>query len=105
MWKATRMRRHRADRPGSGRILGILVLSALPNEQFRFTIDKITPISTAREGLNYFRVEAKPETVSERFRPGMEGVGKIFVDHRNLVSIWTRDLQEWVRLWTWRWIP
>jgi hypothetical protein len=84
---------------------GVVVLSALPNEKINFVIGKITPISTAKEGLNYFRVEAKPETISQRFRPGMEGIGKIFVDRRNLVSIWTRDFREWVKLWVWRWWP
>ena len=84
---------------------GIAVLSALPNEQFDFVVEKITPISIAKEGMNYFRVEAVPATVSERFRPGMEGVGKIFVDRRNIFLIWTRDFREWIKIRMWQWWP
>lgn len=84
---------------------GRLVLSALPRSYFDFTIEKVIPITSAEEGRNYFRVEAKLAKKSERLRPGMEGVGKIFVDRRNLISIWTRDLTEWLRLWFWSWWP
>ncbi|MBN2061919.1 MAG: HlyD family efflux transporter periplasmic adaptor subunit [Deltaproteobacteria bacterium] len=84
---------------------GQIILSALPNDKFAFVIEKVTPISNAKEGLNYFRVEARPETISERFRPGMEGVGKIHVDRRKLISIWTRNLREWLILWKWSWLP
>jgi multidrug resistance efflux pump len=84
---------------------GSMILSSLPNEHFDFVVQKITPISTTREGLNYFRVEAGLENISDRLRPGMEGVGKISVDRRKLISIWTRSLREWVRLWVWSWWP
>ena len=82
---------------------GQMILSALPREKIGFTVEKITPISTAKEGLNYFRVEAKPLSVSERLRPGMEGIGKIHVDRRNMFTIWTRDLREWIKLRIWAW--
>lgn len=82
---------------------GHMILSALPNEKFKFGITKITPISIPKEGLNFFRVEALPENISGRIRPGMEGIGKIQVDRRNLFSVWTRDLREWLRLWIWSW--
>jgi multidrug resistance efflux pump len=84
---------------------GRMILSALPHEQFDFLVEKITPIATAKEGLNYFRVEAELARISERLRPGMEGIGKIDVDERKLIAIWTRDLREWVRLWLWSWWP
>ena len=45
---------------------GHMILSALPNDSFGFVVEKITPISTAEEGLNYFRVEAKPGCVPGR---------------------------------------
>ncbi len=84
---------------------GSLVLSSLPNDHYDFLVEKITPISTAREGRNYFRVEAHLKSVSERLRPGMEGVGKIYVDRRKLIFIWTRNLTEWLRLKAWSWWP
>lgn len=84
---------------------GTLVLSSLPNEQYHFTVTKITPITRAEEGRNYFRVEAQLTDIDEKLRPGMEGVGKIFIDRRLLVSIWTRDFQEWLKLSIWAWRP
>jgi multidrug resistance efflux pump len=84
---------------------GSMILSSLPNEYFDFVVEKITPLTTAKEGLNYFRVEARLDRVSESLRPGMEGVGKISVDQRKLISIWTRGLKDWLRLKIWSWWP
>jgi RND family efflux transporter MFP subunit len=84
---------------------GELVLPSMPGESFPFTVEKITPVSTAKEGRNYFRVEAKLDEVSERLRPGMEGVGKVSIDRRKLIWIWTHDVIDWVRLQVWRWWP
>ena len=80
---------------------GMLVLTALPNESFPFQIDKITPVAKAEEGKNTFRVEARLHRQSEQIRPGMEGVGKIKVDDRLLIGIWTRNLREWLSLQYW----
>ena len=38
-------------------------------------------------------------------RPGMDGIGKIAVDRRKLIAIWSRDLIDWLRLKVWRWWP
>jgi multidrug resistance efflux pump len=84
---------------------GEMVLPSMPGESFSFTVAKITPVSTAKEGRNYFRVEAQLEDVSERLRPGMEGVGKIIIDRRKLIWIWAHDVIDWLRLQLWRWIP
>ena len=59
----------------------------------------------SENGRNFFRVEARLATIDNSLRPGMEGVGKISVDRRRLISIWTRELIEWLRLWLWRWLP
>lgn len=89
---------------------GELVLSAMPETVLPFTVQRITPVSTAEEGENYFRVEAALSTDSEaledrmrRLRPGMEGAGKISVDQRRLIWIWTHDIVSRLRLWFWRW--
>jgi hypothetical protein len=83
---------------------GKLVLPSLQGN-FAFTVEKITPITIALEGKNCFRVEAMLDQTSEKLRPGMEGVGKIYVDKRKLISIWTRNLRDWLRLWAWTWWP
>lgn len=84
---------------------GELVLPSMPGDLFPLVIDKITPVSTAKEGRNYFRVEAQLKDVSERLRPGMEGVGKISIDRRKLIWIWTHEAIDWIRLKLWAWIP
>jgi multidrug resistance efflux pump len=84
---------------------GHMILSALPRDRFDFLVERITPISVAKEGLNFFRVEAVPEDISERLRPGMTGIGKIYVGREKLFYVWTRELREWLRLWVWSWWP
>ncbi len=82
---------------------GTLVLSSLPDEHLPFVVSKVTPVATAKDGANRFRVEAALEHVSPRLRPGMEGVGKIDVGERKLISIWTHGLRQWLRLKLWQW--
>jgi RND family efflux transporter MFP subunit len=84
---------------------GELALPSMPGEIFPLAISKITPVSTAKEGRNYFRVEAQLENLSPRLRPGMEGVGKVTVDQRRLIWIWTHEVIDWVRLKLWAWWP
>jgi RND family efflux transporter MFP subunit len=84
---------------------GTVVLNALTNQKLLFTVKKITPVSIAREGINYFRVEASLQEPSERLRPGMEGYGKVEAGRRHLIWIWTHPLINWIRLWAWEWMP
>ena len=82
---------------------GSLVLASLPQQGFGFSVRRITPISMAEEGQNHYRVEADLDEVVDALRPGMEGVGKIQVDRRRILSIWTRHVREWIDLKLWAW--
>ena len=85
---------------------GTLLLSSLPHDELSFAVTQITPVSMAKEGRNYFRVEARLTTPpSNRLRPAMEGVGKIAVDQRSLVWIWTHEVLDEARLKLWAWLP
>lgn len=84
---------------------GDLALSGIPYEVMHFKVKQITPVSTSQEGSNYFRVEAQLDDPSDRLRPGMEGIGKISVGDRKLIWIWTHSLVDWLRLWSWKWMP
>jgi multidrug resistance efflux pump len=84
---------------------GHLVLSAFPNEPLPFTVTQVTPVSTARAGRNYFRVEAHLTHASARLRPGMEGIGKIAIDRRRLLWMWAHQAVDWLRLQLWSWLP
>jgi GAF domain-containing protein len=84
---------------------GELTLSGILSERMDFAVEQIMPVSTAQEGRNVFRVEAKLQNPSERVRPGMEGIGKIIAGERNLFWILTHRLVDWVILTTWKWWP
>lgn len=84
---------------------GHLTLSALPRESFPLVVERINPVATSEEARNFFRVEAALEQASELLRPGMEGIGKVEVGRRSLLWIWTHSLVDWLRLWTWAWLP
>ncbi|HTU01996.1 MAG TPA: HlyD family efflux transporter periplasmic adaptor subunit [Candidatus Sulfotelmatobacter sp.] len=84
---------------------GRLILSGAPHVSLPFQVAKVTPVSTAKDGRNYFRVEATLAEAPPRMRPGMEGVGKIEIGRRHLVWIWTHEVTEWVRLKLWTWLP
>ena len=82
---------------------GTLFLSALPDNNYSFVVNRITPVITVLEGASYFNIEADLDEISNQLQPGMEGVGKIFVDERKYLDIWTRDLVEWLRIKFWSW--
>ena len=85
---------------------GALVLTGLPGDVIEIRIDKITPISTAEDGRNYFRIEASLLTEPPAIlRPGMEGVGKIDAGRRKVIWIWTHKIRFWIRMFFWSWWP
>jgi hypothetical protein len=88
---------------------GELAVTAMPGEPLPFTVTSIVPVNVAQEGRNVFRVEARldgdPLISSSRLRPGMTGVGKIHVEERRLVWIWTRSFTDWLSLKLWSWLP
>jgi multidrug resistance efflux pump len=85
---------------------GRLMLSAEPDVAHRIRVAKITPISTAEEGRNYFRVEATIDGgVPAGLRPGMKGVGKIVIDDRRYAWIWTHRIVHWAKMLAWSWWP
>jgi RND family efflux transporter MFP subunit len=85
---------------------GQLALAGLPGEPLPIRVEKITPVASAEEGQNRFRVEAVlVEGKTAALRPGMNGIGKVSIDERNLFWIWTHKLGYWLKLWWWSWWP
>ena len=82
---------------------GELILPSVPSSTFSFTVSKITPVATAAEGKNTFRIEANLTEPSQALRPGMEGTAKIEAGERRLAWVWTRRFTEWFRVWVWSW--
>ncbi len=84
---------------------GELVLSGVVEKHLPFDVTKVTPVSEVKEGGNFFRVEAQLNDHPEFLRPGMEGVGKIDIEERNLFWILTHEMFNWLRLQLWTWWP
>lgn len=103
---------------------GELLLASLPGARQAITVHQITPVATAEDGRNFFRVEARVDAdavadadaaadtrgasaaaAGTRLRPGMEGVAKVRVGEEKLLWIWTHRLTDTVALALWRWWP
>jgi biotin carboxyl carrier protein len=84
---------------------GKLVIAGIAGDPSPFDVVKVTPVATAEDGRNFFRVEALLQAAPPRLRPGMEGVGKIGVGQRRLWWILTHTFTDWLRLTLWSWMP
>lgn len=85
---------------------GLLALTGMPGDALPIEVERITPVSTAEEGRNFFKVEAHLlDEAQSTLRPGMQGVGKIHVDQRKLIWIWTHKITQWWRMFLWSWWP
>ena len=84
---------------------GMLRLVGRASDRVPVTITKITPVTSTEDGANTFRVEADLTELPGWIRPGMQGLGKIEVDRRPLIWIWSRSLVDWARLALWKWWP
>jgi multidrug resistance efflux pump len=84
---------------------GKLVITGIANDPIPFSVSKVTPVATAEDGRNFFRVEARLEQTPARLRPGMEGVGKISVGEQRLWWVMTHSFTDWLRLTLWTWLP
>jgi RND family efflux transporter MFP subunit len=89
-------------RPGQR---GELALSGIADQTLPFVVRTVTAVSTPQDGRNFFRVEAQLDRATPRLRPGMEGIGKVAIEQRSLVWIWTRNFVDWLRLSFWNWTP
>jgi len=90
-----------ATSPGQS---GRLVLSSLPDQVWAFTVERITPLASAREGHTVFRVEARLDASNAMLRPGMQGVAKIDAGRARYVWLWTHAALNWARLQIWAWL-
>ena len=84
---------------------GRLSLTALPAREWPIELTLLTPVATARDGRNFFRLEARLGETAGFLRPGMEGVARIDAGERRLIWIWGHRLLDWWRLWWWTWWP
>jgi hypothetical protein len=84
---------------------GRLLIAGITDEAMKFTVTKVTPVATAADGQNFFRVEAQLSDLPPNLRPGMQGVGKVVVGERRLWWILTHGFTDWLRVFLWKWLP
>lgn len=84
---------------------GQLMIAGIVGGANPLTVSKITPMATARDGHNFFRIEAHLERMPANLRPGMEGVGKVNVGERRLWWVMTHTFTDWLRITLWNWLP
>ncbi|WP_066800572.1 efflux RND transporter periplasmic adaptor subunit [Moraxella oblonga] len=80
---------------------GKMKLTSLPDQTFDFTVRRLTAVAEVKDGENGFSVEASLNATPTQINPGMQGVGKVKVGKTNLITLWTRNLIDWVRLKLW----
>lgn len=83
---------------------GQLMISGILGDPIPLKVSKITPMATAKDGRNFFRVEASLDKVPAHLRPGMEGVAKVSVGDRRLWWVLTHSFTDWLRLSLWNWM-
>lgn len=84
---------------------GQLVVAGIAGDMLPIAVSKVTPVATAQDGRNFFRVEAQLAEGSVRLRPGMEGIGKINVGSRSVWWVAMHSFVEWLVLTLWTWLP
>ncbi|MBT7952578.1 MAG: HlyD family secretion protein, partial [Gammaproteobacteria bacterium] len=80
---------------------GLLYLSAIPEKPYDFKIIRITPTTVPEDKQTFFMVEAELIEFDKELQIGMEGIAQVEIDERKLISIWSRDFVDWLRLKFW----
>lgn len=84
---------------------GTLTLAAFPRREIPFRVQKVAVMHQQDDVAITYRTEASLESDVVDLRPGMEGIGKIYIDDRNYLWIWTHRMADWVRMKMWAWLP
>jgi hypothetical protein len=77
---------------------GTFVTKARPDVPLEFEIEKVRPMSEAREKENVFVVEAHMQNPEGWLRPGMEGAANVKAGHHNIAWVFTRKPINWLRM-------
>lgn len=84
---------------------GVLRLAGQPHAGHDFELSRVTATASVQDGANGFRAEAAWVGEVPALSPGMQGVAKVVVGTSNLLTIWTRESFNWLRLKLWQhWI-
>ncbi len=84
---------------------GLLILSALPWDQFKIKTERIFGQANAIDGRNVIEVQANLAQPVSGLKPGLRGVAHLQAGQSSLATIWGRRLKERYTLFAWRWLP
>lgn len=80
---------------------GVLRLAGQPHAPYDFELSRVTATASVQDGSNGFRAEAAWVGETPALSPGMQGVAKVTVGRANLLTIWTRESFNWLRIKLW----
>ena len=84
---------------------GVLRLAGQPQSGYDFELSRVTATASVQDGANGFRAEAAWVGDVPPLSPGMQGVAKVVIGRANVLTIWTRESIDWLRLKLWQyWI-
>jgi multidrug resistance efflux pump len=84
---------------------GVLRLAGQPQTGHAFELSRVTATASVQAQINGFRAEAAWVGDVPALSPGMQGVAKLTVGRANVLTIWTRESINWLRLKLWQhWI-
>ena len=69
---------------------------------FDFTVTRIMPTATARDGRHFVEVEAQLDTPPAAVHPGMRGYARVSAGRLPLAAQWSVRVRDWLRLLLWR---
>lgn len=82
---------------------GTMALGAITEAALPFTVARVTPVSSNRDGRNFFEVEGGLVESAAGLRPGLQGIAKIEAGREPLAWIWTHRFFDWLKLTLWSW--
>jgi len=83
-------------------VFGELALTTRPESKIEFLLERIDPVAKVVDQKNVFTVHVKVIDLPDILRrPGLAGVGRIYIGRRSYGYIWTRRLINWVRMKFW----
>ncbi|MBW8014639.1 MAG: HlyD family efflux transporter periplasmic adaptor subunit [Planctomycetes bacterium] len=80
---------------------GKLATASYPGQAIEFEVERINPMAEVVNQRNVFKVRVRLLEMHPWMRPGMEGVAKVSVGKRPYIWIWTRKINNWIRMKLW----
>jgi hypothetical protein len=71
------------------------LLNSLPEKSFAVKVNKIREKAEAKEAQNNFIIEADLNGLQGPFKPGMEGMARIYTGKASLGKVYFRDMIDW----------